>query len=164
MSNPAARSLSDPVAEAHALADTLRERADEIEGARRMPLDLAERFAEAGFYRLCVPEVYGGLEQPPMVLIETVEALARADGSAAWVAFIGATSGSAMAYLPAAGLDKDAVLAWVVLYYGPRKEYSFKLRIRISQDGRVLHDEIMAEGKVPKRKVKQVSGQVDVQT
>ena len=43
----------------------LRERAPEVEEARRLPRDLSDRFAQAGLYRMCVPEVYGGLELPP---------------------------------------------------------------------------------------------------
>jgi alkylation response protein AidB-like acyl-CoA dehydrogenase len=78
----------------------LRERAEEIETARRLPPDLSGQFAAAGFYRMCVPEVYGGLELPPAVTMQTVERLARADASSAWCVFIGATSGSVLAYLP----------------------------------------------------------------
>ena len=37
----------------------LRERAPEIEEARRLPADLSKRFGESGFYRMCVPETYG---------------------------------------------------------------------------------------------------------
>jgi alkylation response protein AidB-like acyl-CoA dehydrogenase len=91
---------AEPLAEAVALQATLRDRADEIERARRLPRDLSDRFARAGFYRMCVPEVYGGLELPPAETMRTVETVAQADGSAAWCVFIGATSGSVLAYLP----------------------------------------------------------------
>jgi alkylation response protein AidB-like acyl-CoA dehydrogenase len=90
------------LAAAHALAPELRERADAIEAERRLPADLSQRFAEAGFYRMCVPEVYGGLELPPAETMETIETLARADGACAWCVFIGATSGSVLALLPEA--------------------------------------------------------------
>ena len=78
----------------------LRDRAQEIEEARRLPRDLSDRFATAGFYRMCVPRVYGGLELPPAETMETIEILARADGASAWCVFIGATSGSVLAMLP----------------------------------------------------------------
>ena len=91
----------DVLATAHDLAPTLRKRADEIERARRLPADLSQAFARAGFFRMCVPEAYGGLELPPAVTMQTIEALARADGSSAWCVFIGATSGSVLALLPA---------------------------------------------------------------
>jgi alkylation response protein AidB-like acyl-CoA dehydrogenase len=80
----------------------LRERAEEIETARRLPADLSKRFAESGFYRMCAPEVYGGLELAPATTMETIETLARADGASAWCVFIGATSGSVLALLPPA--------------------------------------------------------------
>ncbi len=85
---------------AHEISSTLRERADEIEEARRLPTDLSNRFAAAGFYRMCVPETYGGLELPPFETMETIEILARADAAAAWCVFIGATSGTVLAMLP----------------------------------------------------------------
>jgi alkylation response protein AidB-like acyl-CoA dehydrogenase len=81
----------------------LRERADAIEAERRLPADLSATFGRAGFYRMCVPEKYGGLELPPMTTMETIETLAAADGSAAWCVFIAATSGTVLAALPEAG-------------------------------------------------------------
>ncbi len=89
----------DLAARADALRPTLLERADEIEAARRLPRDLSDTFAEAGFYRMLVPEVYGGLELPPWELVRTVESLARGDGSSAWCAFIAATSGTVLSLL-----------------------------------------------------------------
>lgn len=100
MSTPRAGEVIDTLAAARALQPLVRERSEEIEQARRLPKDLAERFAREGFYRMCVPEVYGGLELPPAETMETVEAVARADGSSAWCVFIGATSGTVLAMLP----------------------------------------------------------------
>jgi len=90
----------DTVAAAESLLPELTSRADEIESARRLPKDLAERFARTGFYRMCVPEIYGGLELPPADTMRTIETLARADGASAWCVFIGATSGTVLAMLP----------------------------------------------------------------
>lgn len=90
----------DTVAVAHSLAPLLRERADEIEAARRLPSDLAERLAAEGLFRMLVPASYGGLELHPAKMLATVEALAEADGSTAWCTFIHATSGTLLAYLP----------------------------------------------------------------
>jgi alkylation response protein AidB-like acyl-CoA dehydrogenase len=92
----------DTVGAARAMSGELRGRADEFERARRIPADLSKGFARAGFYRMCVPEVYGGLELPPADTMYTIETLAQADGSAAWVVFIGATSGTVLALLPPA--------------------------------------------------------------
>ncbi|HEB89759.1 MAG TPA: flavin-dependent monooxygenase [Deltaproteobacteria bacterium] len=97
----AASNADDALRErARAFAPELRRRADEIEAARRLPRDLSDRFARAGFYRMCVPEAYGGLECPPAETMEVIELLARADGASAWCVFIGATSGSVLALLP----------------------------------------------------------------
>lgn len=93
----------DPLAAARGFADELRARAEEIEAARRLPRDLSDRFAAAGLYRMCVPEVYGGLELPPRITLDVIETLARADGSCAWCVFIGATTGSVLASLPPEG-------------------------------------------------------------
>jgi indole-3-acetate monooxygenase len=82
------------------IAATLRARAEEIEEARRLPEDVSKQFAAAGFYRMCVPEAYGGLELPPAETMKTIEILARADGACAWCVFIGATTGTILAMLP----------------------------------------------------------------
>ncbi|MEM7411818.1 MAG: acyl-CoA dehydrogenase family protein [Myxococcota bacterium] len=90
----------DTLAAARSLDPEVRARADEIESARRLPADLSKRFAEAGFYRMWAPEVYGGLELPPADAARTIEALAQADGSSAWCVFIAVTSSTVLAALP----------------------------------------------------------------
>src|SRR2546421_11682685 len=57
---------------------------DRIEAARRIPEDLAQELARAGFFRLLLPEAYGGLDLTPMVAMEVFEELAGADASVAW--------------------------------------------------------------------------------
>ena len=93
--------MSDLVAAAQRLAPEFAKRALEIEHARRVPADISKQMAAAGFYRMFVPEVYGGLEVSPFEASRVFEALARADASCGWVAFIGATSGSTLARIPA---------------------------------------------------------------
>jgi alkylation response protein AidB-like acyl-CoA dehydrogenase len=90
----------DTVEAAEKMRAPLRARAAEIEAARRLPRDLSDEFAAAGFYRMCVPEAYGGLELPPGESHRTIETLARADASAAWCVFIGSSSGSVLALVP----------------------------------------------------------------
>jgi alkylation response protein AidB-like acyl-CoA dehydrogenase len=114
--------MTSCVLAAEEMIDDLRAASDAIEVARRIPEEWSRRFARAGFYRLCVPEVYGGLEAAPMQSMRVIETLARADGSAAWVVFIGATSGSVLAYLPAESCreifhDPEVMLAGV---FAPR--------------------------------------------
>ncbi|MBV8958997.1 MAG: hydroxylase [Actinobacteria bacterium] len=88
----------DPRARAAAIAPALRERAAEGEALRTMPDDLVATIKRAGLFRLALPAVLGGWEAPPLVTFETIEALARADGSAAWTTFIGNT-GTFLAWL-----------------------------------------------------------------
>ena len=64
---------------------------DHIEAARRIPEDLARDLAHAGFFRIHLPEVYGGLDLSPMQAMEVFEELARADASVAWCVWNGNT-------------------------------------------------------------------------
>ncbi len=81
------------------LAPSIAARAQEIEDARRLPIDLVETFARAGLFRMLVPKRLGGLELSPIDIVETIEAVARADASAGWCVMIAATSGMEAAYL-----------------------------------------------------------------
>ncbi len=78
----------------------LRARNDEIERARQLPQDLAESFAESGFYAALVPEAYGGLELEPLRYSELIRTLAEGDAAAAWCVMIGSTTGLSAAYMP----------------------------------------------------------------
>ena len=97
----ATKTSADLLAAAEGFAPEIAARAAEIEANRFLPQDIATRFAEAGFYRLCIPADYGGLESHPGELVKVVERIAQADGSAAWCVFIGATSGLVAAFLEA---------------------------------------------------------------
>lgn len=96
----------DPVAvrllaQAGGIAAEIAPRCDEIERLRHLPADLSARFARAGFYRMLVPEVYGGLEVHPTTFFDVVERLGRVDGASAWCVMISATAASCSAFLPA---------------------------------------------------------------
>jgi alkylation response protein AidB-like acyl-CoA dehydrogenase len=95
--SPAAAS---PLAAVRALAPAIRERADEIEQGRRVPIDLVRGLADAGAFRMCVPQALGGGETDVVTLLDVIEETARADGSAGWIVMIGATSGLISGYLP----------------------------------------------------------------
>ena len=88
------------IEEAERLSELFAARADEIESARRVPREISDQMAEAGFYRLFVPEAYGGLEVAPAVGSRIFETLARGEASCGWVSFIGATSGTTLALIP----------------------------------------------------------------
>jgi indole-3-acetate monooxygenase len=82
------------------LADRAAHFAAQAERERRLPGELVAEMADAGVFRMCVPRAAGGLEEHPIVLVETVEALARGDGAAGWCAAINATSGLLAGYIP----------------------------------------------------------------
>ncbi|MCB1682972.1 MAG: acyl-CoA dehydrogenase family protein [Pseudomonadales bacterium] len=87
---------------ARKLVPELTARAAEIEAGRRIPADVSKRMAEAGFFRMFVPEALGGLELSPLIAVEVFELLAQGDASSAWIAFIGATSGTVLERVPEA--------------------------------------------------------------
>jgi len=87
------------LSEAQRLRELFFEQADSIERARRVPSELSKMMAKAGFYALGVPKEIGGLEAPPKLSSQIFEILAQGDASCAWVAFIGTTSGTALAGL-----------------------------------------------------------------
>lgn len=91
--------MSDVLAAARTVAEEARARAREIEAARRLPADLAASMARAGLFRTAIPRAIGGLEQPPAVILETIETVARGDASTGWCAMIGATTGMNAGYL-----------------------------------------------------------------
>jgi len=72
----------------------------EFERVNRLPSEIAEQFAEAGFFHLNVPKEYGGHEVHPHTMVEVIKTVARGDASAAWNIMIGATTGLLAAGLP----------------------------------------------------------------
>ncbi len=91
---------------AHSFVEEIHRRAPEIESVRRLPADLAKKFAEAGLFRMLLPTNLGGHETPPPQLALAIETLAQADASAAWCVMIGATTG-AMANRLSAGMARQ---------------------------------------------------------
>jgi indole-3-acetate monooxygenase len=84
---------------AEALGPSFKARAQEMEQARRMPVEMARMLAQIGVYRMLRPASLGGLECTPALFLQTVEVLAKAEASVGWCAMIGATSGIYAAYL-----------------------------------------------------------------
>ena len=64
-------------------------RASEGESLRTMPGDLVDRVESAGLFRLALPRSLGGFELDPLTMLEVVELLSQADGSAGWTVLIG---------------------------------------------------------------------------
>ena len=78
---------------AQALVPLLRERAAEGEAARTMPTDVVEEVREAGLFHLAMPASLGGPPEPPETILQVMEELSAADGSAGWTTFIGNSTG-----------------------------------------------------------------------
>ena len=91
---------------AEGLCPELSDRRREIDDLRQLPQDLANRLAALGFYRLIVPESLGGLGISPTTFCQLCETLAKANGSAAWCIFIGATSQYLFGALPQTQLQR----------------------------------------------------------
>jgi alkylation response protein AidB-like acyl-CoA dehydrogenase len=85
------------------LLPAIRARRDEIERLRRMPEDLIGHLGATGIFRLGVPRVLGGAEAEPLELMEAIETIATADGSAGWTAMIGIGNNIAAGYMNDAG-------------------------------------------------------------
>jgi alkylation response protein AidB-like acyl-CoA dehydrogenase len=104
---------------ARALAPEITQRADEAEATGTMPIDLVERLRAAGVFRALQPRSLGGFEVAPVEFIEMIEELARADGSAGWIAAIGAGAPAFTAWLEPAianelfGSDADFLASTV---------------------------------------------------
>jgi indole-3-acetate monooxygenase len=71
------------------LAPDFSARASESELLRTMPEDLVARVREAGLFRMALPASLGGLELDPVTILEVIETLSEADGSAGWTVLIG---------------------------------------------------------------------------
>ena len=89
-----------------ALLPEIKARAEEIEQARAVPRDLAEKLRSAGVFRRYVPRSHGGDEMWPDEGLTVIEELASADASVAWVAAVGSEGSSFYAYLPPDTYDK----------------------------------------------------------
>lgn len=90
---------------ARKLAPVLSERAAEGEAGRTMPADLVEQVRAAGLFHMAMPEALGGPPEPPATIIEVVEEISRADGSAGWTTLIGNATCFAAWLEPSAALD-----------------------------------------------------------
>ncbi|WP_433273765.1 acyl-CoA dehydrogenase family protein [Actinosynnema sp. CS-041913] len=84
---------------ARRIAPVLRQRAAEIEEARRLPDDVVALLRDAGVFRMAVPPSWGGPGMTSAQQTEVIEVLATGDASAAWCAMIGMDSGIYAGYL-----------------------------------------------------------------
>jgi alkylation response protein AidB-like acyl-CoA dehydrogenase len=96
---------TDVLEAVQALAPSIASRAAEIEAARRLPPDLVDQLADAGAFRLIVPQSHGGVGADLLHAMRGLEILARADASTGWTVMIGAGSWVDLAGLPRATFD-----------------------------------------------------------
>ena len=92
--------MSTAVRAAEDLFETIRQRAPDTEDARRLPADLAAKLAQAGLFRMTIPQVYGGAEVSAAEFSKAIETLATADAAVGWCVMIGVTSSLNAAYMP----------------------------------------------------------------
>jgi len=90
---------ADIYANARALGGFLREKSPEIEAARRLPPEVAERIRSAGMFRLTMPKSWGGPELSTIEQVEVIEELSKANASVGWCVMIGCDSGLFSGYL-----------------------------------------------------------------
>jgi indole-3-acetate monooxygenase len=118
MNKPEAGSIASSLVErAKALAPLIVQEADEIERTRRLTPAVVSALIENGLYKSLLPKSIGGFESPPMVFMQMLEEIAKADASTAWC--VGQCSVVAMtaAYLDADVAHQvfgkpDDVMAW----------------------------------------------------
>src|SRR6202048_1871981 len=85
----------------HDLVAEIGARRDEFDRLSHVPRDMIASMKRAGIFRAATPKRFGGEALPPHEFLRTIEAIAVADGSAAWVAAFG----SANTYLAALPLE-----------------------------------------------------------
>jgi alkylation response protein AidB-like acyl-CoA dehydrogenase len=91
--------VSDPVADARAMAPLVTRHREQIEAERCLPRPLFEALREAGFFRLWVPGNLGGAELDPETSFEIVEELSRQDGAVGWSVMIAGNNSVLWGYL-----------------------------------------------------------------
>jgi len=78
------RTTVDCIANARALAPMLAAAGPRIDAGRQLPADVVDALHEARMFRMLVPRSLGGEEVSPVVFVQAIEELAKADASVAW--------------------------------------------------------------------------------
>jgi indole-3-acetate monooxygenase len=115
---PTAPVQTTTIDKVRALLPEITARVEEIEQARAVPRDLAEKLRSAGVFRRYVPRSHGGDEVWPDEGLQVIEEIARADASVAWVTAVGSEGPSFYAYLPPETYDQIYAAGPDVLHSG----------------------------------------------
>lgn len=104
--NHARAESEDWLGRADRIAPLILEWRDAGERKRCLPDPIVDSLKDQGFFRLWVPRALGGFEVAPATMIRVVEAIARYDGSVAWMLMASANSALLSAYLPIDGASE----------------------------------------------------------
>ena len=75
---------ADCIARARALAPLIAAHAAQIEQARALAPDVLDALHDARLFRMLIPTGCDGWEADPLIYMQAIEELAKADGSTAW--------------------------------------------------------------------------------
>ena len=81
----------------------LRNQSEANEKARRVDGGTIRQLAQAGVFRMLVPEALGGHQVEPVEFVQVLEALGRGDAATGWCAMTGSTTGLLSAYMHEGG-------------------------------------------------------------
>ncbi|MGB0577021.1 MAG: acyl-CoA dehydrogenase family protein [Alphaproteobacteria bacterium] len=107
----------DWLARAEGLQEMIADAVDETEAQGKVTSEVMDALHDAELFRMALPRSIGGGEAEPIVLMQTIEAIAKVDASTAWCVGqgTGCTWGSAyVAHEVCKDIfgPRDAVLAW----------------------------------------------------
>lgn len=107
------------------IAPIIRENAAVSERERRLSDQTVDAMKRAGFFRMCKPRAFGGMDVDPMTAIRVYEEVSRIDMSAGWNLFLSSSGINFCNWIPDEGLeeflagDPDSILGGAV--YPPGK-------------------------------------------
>ncbi len=103
---------------AEGMREQLRAQSQANEQARRVDAKTIHALAQAGVFRMLVPEALGGHQVEPVEFVRVLEALGKGDAATGWCAMTGSTTGLLSAYMHDGGAElwtsqRDVVMAGV---------------------------------------------------
>jgi alkylation response protein AidB-like acyl-CoA dehydrogenase len=150
---PAALDTAAIMARVKEIDPIVREHVAQAEGERRLSSAVVDALRWSGVFRMAMPAAWGGPETDVCKQVEIIEALARADASAAWCAMIGSESGFFASYIdePAARRLFPSLDTIVAGFQGPSGvlevcDGGYRLSGRWSFGSGVTHADVILGG------------------